>query len=145
MTPSGTFNAYSFGGGLFNENASFVLPDAIVATASEPRIVTQLTPDKYIVLPLPDNAKPYTMRMFYALKPSKTAVDMDEGIMNLAEDAIAHGALQHLLVIPNVAWTDRDLATYHAKQFLRELTSLRANANLTLGQASLRVSIPKFA
>jgi hypothetical protein len=115
------------------------------AQTSEPRLVTQLTPDKYIVLPTPDNAKTYTVRMFYALKPSRDADGMDEAVFNELEEAILHSALQYLLVLPNVAWSDRELASYHAKQFLREMVERRARANLGNMRGTLSAVAPRFA
>jgi hypothetical protein len=46
------------------------------------------------------------------------------------EDVIMHNALQHLLVLPNTNWSDRELAAYHAKQFIFHLSERRARANL---------------
>lgn len=145
LTPSGAYNTYEYNEGLFNENAAFVLPDAVVAAASEPRSLTQLTPDKYIVLPLPDNAKSYTVRMFYALKPTRTAAGMDAVIFDDLEDVIVHSTLQQLLVMPGVAWSDRELASYHAKQGLFTLTERRARANLGNARGTLTAVYPKFA
>ena len=41
-----------------------------------------------------------------------------------------HGALQHLLVLPDRAWSDRELASYHAKQFIFKLQERRATTTL---------------
>lgn len=144
-TPPGSYNSFEYNENLFNDNEPFVLPEAVVAKASEPRSITQLTPDKYIVLPLPDGDETYTMRMFYALKPSRDAEGMNEVIFNELEEAILHSALQYLLVLPNVAWSDRELASYHAKQFLREMVERRARANLGNMRGVMRATAPKFA
>lgn len=144
LTPSGAYASFEYNDSLFNEGEAFVLPDAVVAAASEPQSVVQLTPDKYIVLPLPDADKTYTMRLFYALKPTRTAEGMDEAVFNDFEEAILHSALQHLLVLPNVSWADRELATYHAKQALREVTARRARANLGNMRGSMRAVFPGF-
>jgi hypothetical protein len=145
LTPPGSYNSFDYNENLFNDNEPFVLPDAVVAKAAEPRSVTQLTPDKYIVLPLPDGEKTYTTRMFYALKPSRAADGMEEAIFNELEEAIVHSALQNLLVLPNVPWSDRELASYHAKQFLREMVERRARANLGNMRGTMRATAPKFA
>lgn len=145
LTPPNSYNSFEYNEALFNENAPFVLPDAVVAAATEPRAITQLTPDKYIVLPLPDNEKPYTVRMFYALKPTRVAAGMDQVVFNDLEDVIVHGALQQLLVMPSVAWSDRELASYHAKQGLFTLTERRARANLGNARGTLVATYPKFA
>lgn len=129
----------------FNGGGTLTVPAEAMEDASEPRSVTQVTPDKYVVLPLPDDAKVYALRMFYALKPSRNAVGMDEVLFNELEEAILHGALQHLLVLPNVSWSDRELATYHAKQFLREITERRARANIGNMRGTLTATAPRFA
>lgn len=144
-TPTTAYNDFQYNTDLFNANEEFVLPEAVVEKASEPRVITQLTPDKYVVLPLPDADKTYSVRMFYALKPSRNAKGMDEAVFNDLEEAILHSALQHLLVLPNVAWSDRQLASYHAKQFIREMTERRARANLGTMRGSIYAIAPKFA
>jgi hypothetical protein len=117
----------------------------ITEYGSEPRAITQLSPHQFVVLPLPDAEKTYTMRMIYALKPSRTATEMDETIFNDLEEVIMHGALQHLLVLPNTNWSDRELASYHAKQFISQVTERRARANLGNSRGSLSVQLPGFA
>ena len=62
----------------------------------------------------------------------------------LVENVIVHGALQHLLVLPNKNWTDRELAAYHAKQYLSKITERRARANLGAGRASMSVQMRPF-
>jgi hypothetical protein len=68
--------------------------------------------------------------MFYALKPKRSSTGMDEVIFDELEDVITHNALQHLLVLPNTNWSDRERAAYHAKQFIFQLSERRARANL---------------
>ena len=129
----------------YNPGSAFVLPDAIVAAAAQPRSMTQLTPDRYLVLPLPDGEDTYMVRMFYALKPTRTAAGMDQTILNELEEPIVHSALQQLLVMPGVAWSDRELASYHAKQALFTLTERRARANLMNTRGTVTVRFPNFA
>jgi hypothetical protein len=142
---SSAVNVGKFDGGAFNAGPTFTVTDAALVDGKEPRAVCQLTPDKYIVLPLPDNLKQYEMRMFYALKPKRDATGMDKAIMDELEDVIVHGTLQELLVMPNVAWTDRELATYHAKQFLSMTTERRARANLANVRGSIAARGYRFA
>lgn len=130
QTSTSTFNDPYYNEEQFNQQNTFVLPEAAIADASTPAAICQLTPDKYIILPLPDDDKVYEMRMFLALKPKRTATGMDEVVFNELEDVIVHNALQHLLVLPNVAWSDRELAAYHAKQYIFHVTERRARANL---------------
>lgn len=144
-TPSGSYNTPTYNSLVVNGGGQFVFPDGALSEASGPRSITQLTPDKYVVLPLPDDGETYVVRMFYALKPSRSADGFDETVFNDLEEAILHSALQHLLVLPNVVWSDRELASYHAKQFLREVTERRARANLGVARGTVRATAPKFA
>lgn len=112
---------------------------------SQPRHITQVSPDGFLTLPPPDAAETYTLRMIYALKPSHNASEMDEGVMNQLEEAIVSKTLQDLLVLPNTAWSDRELASYHAKQYLARVTEYRAHANLGRVRATLTARAPRFA
>lgn len=111
---------------------------------TQPRSITQVSPHEFAVLPLPDAERTYTMRMFYALKPTRDADGMDEVMFDELEDVIMHGALQQLLVLPNTHWADRELAAYHAKQFLFQLSERRARANLGNARGMVRVQMQPF-
>jgi hypothetical protein len=111
---------------------------------SQPRSITQISPHQFAVLPLPDANKPYNVRMFYALKPARSATGIDEIILDELEDAIVHGALQQLLVLPNVNWSDRELAAYHAKQFLSQVSERRIRANLGNARGTMRARMQPF-
>ena len=126
-------------------SGSFNVLDPTMADGSEPRAICQVVPDKYVVLPMPNNDKTYTMRMFYALKPKRDADGMDEKILDELEDIIVHGALQQLLVMPNVTWADRELASYHSRQYLFHLSERRARANLSNMRGTMTARSPKFA
>ena len=84
------------------------------------------------------------MRMFVALKPTRLASGMDDGLFDELEDSIVHGALQHLLLIPNSAWSDRELAAYHARQYLFQITERRARANIGNARGTVRAKFPSF-
>jgi hypothetical protein len=145
LTPStGTFNAPEYNDVLFNDQPVYAIPDAIVADGSTPQSICQVTPDKYVILPLPDAAATYQCRMFLALKPKRNATGMDEFIMDELEEVIMHGALQHLLVLPNTNWTDRELAAYHAKQFTFQTAERRARANLGNVRGTMRARMQPF-
>lgn len=117
----------------------------IAENGTEPRSVAQVDTYRYVVLPAPDAAKTYTLRMIYALKPTRSALEMDERVLDEYELPIIHGALQNLLVMPKTEWSDLKLATYHAKQFIFTLNEARAQANLGVFRGSLAVRFPPFA
>jgi len=141
----GGVNGSEFNGAEFNGGSTFTLTDEAMESASEPRSVTQVSPDKYVVLPLPGGERSYTLRMFYALRPSRSADGMDGTVLDELLEAITHSALQQLLVMPGVAWSDRELASYHARQALRDTTERRARANLGNMRGTLLATAPRFA
>lgn len=111
----------------------------IATYGGAPHTVVQVLEDRFVLIPAPDAAQTYTMRMIYALKPTRDASGMDEGVLDVIETAVVHKALQELLVLPNMHWTDRDLASYHARQYLARMQELRADANLGSARGSLTV------
>ena len=144
LTPPSSFNTSPYNVSQFNGGNTFVLPPAVVADASTPRSITQVSPDKFIILPLPDDTATYQCRMFVALKPKKSATGMDSVIFDDLEEVIMHGALQHLLVLPSQAWSDRELAAYHAKQYVFQIAERRARANLGNVRGVMRARMQPF-
>jgi len=118
---------------------------AIAEQGSQPQTISQVNMDQYVVLPAPDADRTYTIRMFYALKPSRDSLTMDEAVFNALERPIMHYALQQLHALPQVSWADRELAVYHARQFLASVTEYRAQANLGVGRSVLVARAPRFA
>jgi len=139
-----SFNATEFGGASFNAGGDFALPDSALEGASEPRYFTQLNPDRFVVLPAPDATKPYSIRLFYALKPKTSSARLPAAVADDLEDTIVHNVLQELLVLPGVAWSDRELAAYHARQYLAKSTERRARANLGNARATLTAKMRPF-
>lgn len=142
--PGNQFNGVQYDEDEYNgSGGAITLPPEALEGASTPQSICQVNPDKYIILPLPDDT-PYQMRMFVALKPKRSATGMDEFIMDELEEVIMHGALQHLLVLPNTNWTDRELAAYHAKQFTFQTAERRARANLGNVRGTMRARMQPF-
>jgi hypothetical protein len=144
-TSSGSLNETAYNELSVNGGATFQMPESAMEAASEPRSMTQLTPDQYIVLPLPDDAVPYSLRLIYALKPKRTATGIPQYLFDELEDTLFHGALQELLVLPNESWRDLELASYHAKQYLSCVTERRARANLGNMRGTMTVQMRPFA
>lgn len=144
LTSSGAFNTYEYNEAMFNGDSPYVLPPESEASASTPQYITQVSPDKFIILPLPDAEQTYQCRMFVALKPKRSAIGMYEVIFDELEEVIMHGALQHLLVLPGQAWSDRELAAYHAKQYVFQTAERRARANLGNVRGLMRVRMQPF-
>lgn len=120
-------------------------PSNAVNKRGQPRYVTQFNTDQFLIAPVPDSTQSYDLRMFLALKPLPDADSMDKAVLDELEETIMHGALQHLLVLPDKSWTDRELASYHAKQYTYKTASRRAKTNLGVGRGQMRVRSQPFA
>lgn len=142
-TPGGYLGAGEYNEDVFNEGSDFVLPDSVVADASRPEAVTMVSPQRYVVLPLPDGQETYTTRMWLALKPLRTADEMDEQAFNELEDLFVWGALESILSMPNKEWTNPDYAVHYGNKFREGYLEKRRRANIghVRGPMSVR-SVP---
>lgn len=129
-TPGGYIGAPEYNEELFNGGGTFVLPDSIVADAARPAMCTMVSPQRYIILPLPDGEETYTARMWLALKPSRTATGMDTEAFNELEDAFVWGALESLFSMPGKEWTNPDYAVHYGNKFREEYLEKRRRANI---------------
>lgn len=120
-------------------------PSADTTLRGTPQYVGQFDPDHFVVALVPDALTTYDVKMFLALKPTLAATGMAQTPFDECEQLIVHGVLQHLLVMPNKSWTDRELASYHAKQYTYKTAQRRAKANLGVARASLSVQMRPLA
>lgn len=132
------FNSLTLGG-----NPAFVTPEDALDGASQPCVITHMTPDKFIVLPTPDTGD-YVLRMFTALRPKRNATGMDEVVFYELEDAIMHRAIHTLTLMPNKPWSSAELSAYHRREARFLMNDKRAKANLTTGRGNVRVEYPGF-
>jgi hypothetical protein len=110
-------------------------PSSVTAERATPRYICQVSPITFHVALVPDNSTD-TMEMFVTQRPTRASTGMNEAVMDDVEDAIVHGALQHLLTLPERTWSDNELAAYHAKQFIFKVTDRRARVNLGAARAA---------
>lgn len=108
-----------------------------ITASGVPRYITHLTADKYGIAPLPDKA--YAIDMWVCLKPLRTAMGMDETALDDIEKAVAHGALQSLLVQSGKPWANENKAAYHGRQYSFLLNERRARYNLGTPRSTLVV------
>ena len=119
-------------------------PDFVAADYGVPKYLSQLDADTFVVTPSPDSLKTYELRMIVAVKPLRTSYDMDTTVFDELENLIVHGALQNLLILPERTWSDRELAAFHAKQYVYKSAERRARTNLGSARNSLRVKPVAF-
>lgn len=68
-----------------------------------------------ILNPVPQEIVP--VRILAAVRPSQTSGGVDEAIFERFLDATASGAIARLMAMPGVAWSNPQLAAYHADVF----------------------------
>jgi hypothetical protein len=129
-TPGGYVNATEYNEALFNDGSTFVLPDSIVADGSLPAMCTVVSPQRYVILPLPDGLDTYVTRMWMAIKPTRTATGMDEQAFNELEDLFVWGALETLFSMPGKTWTNPDYSVHYGNKFREGYLEKRRRANI---------------
>jgi hypothetical protein len=142
LTPPSQFNMDEFNSATYGANPAFVTPSEALDGTSTPSAITHLNQDKFIILPSPDVT--YSLRIFTALRPTRTASGMDAVAANELEDVIFHRVLQDVMSMPNTPWTNLELAAYHARQYIFLVNERRARSNLTAGRGKVRVQQPFF-
>jgi len=85
-------------------------------------------------LPIPDGV--YTVNAAVALRPSRSAVGVEDWIYEAWADELVSGAIYRLARIPGKHWTDMTLAQYHKTLFDRGIANAKAR---DLRQIKLRV------
>jgi len=70
---------------------------------------------------------------------------MEQAYFDELEDVIVDGVLQRLLVLPGKPWEDRELAAYHAKQYVFKTAGRRARTNVGPGGAALTAQMVPLA
>lgn len=124
-------------GTLYNSVLGAVTRIIDIDSGSQPKAISRMSPCEFIVLPKPGIEDNYAVRPYVVLRPTRTATGIDDCILGDLGEAIVHGALQELLLVPGAHWTDRDLASYHAKQYSFKVTERRARANLGFSRGAL--------
>lgn len=143
-TPSASLNAFVFNDGVYNDNPEFVPNPDMYVDGGHPTHFTQVTPDKYVVLPQPNDDQDYVLKLIYALRPKRNATSLPTYVMDELEDVIVHAALQSLFALPGNPWTDRDMTVYHGRQARYQMSERRARANLGNQRGSMQVKLGEW-
>ena len=76
-----------------------------------------LQPDEASIILNPVPQEVVAVRILAALRPSQASGGVDEAIFERFLDPVASGALARLMAMPGVAWSNPQLAAYHADVF----------------------------
>lgn len=116
-----------------------VLPAAATADGAVPQLITMVSPQRYVILPLPDAEETYEARLWLALKPGRDSTTMDTQAFNELENAFVWGALETLFAMPNKPWTNPDYAVHYGNKFREEYLEKKRRANLGHVRGSMSV------
>jgi hypothetical protein len=91
------------------------------------------------LVPEPDVGGTLTMNV--ALRPSPDATGIDDSIFNEFRDVIVHGALSKLMFSPKKPYSNAQLATYHAQQFMIKTAAAGTRTARNYTRMPLRTAI----
>lgn len=86
--------------------------------------------DELRLYPIPD--ADYTtvgMRGIVAVQPTRAATTIEEAFLDRYQEAIIHGALSKLLLVPSASWYNPTQGIYHKGQFLDAIDAARTFGN----------------
>ena len=109
---------------------------------SRPTHFAQLTANELFLTPTPDETstdKGIVVSVY--LVPTIGAKALDDNIFEKVREASIHGALQRLLTMPRMRWTNRSAADYHADQYRFKKATLRVESELTEATVDLAADV----
>lgn len=104
------------------------------------RVGSQL---KLVLYPTPDKAA--TIIVDAALKPTRTATQVQDDLYDLWLDTLAAGTISRLASIPGQSFTDLPLAAVKQAEFISGLKKARIDGRTGRVKASARVALRPFA
>lgn len=103
--------------------ASDQVPFEDLGDVGEPRVFWLHTDNTIRVHPVPEARA--TMRVHAVLKPSRTALSVENWIYETWANVLASGVIAELAAIPNKDWTDIALAGMHKAKFEMAINNTR--------------------
>lgn len=104
------------------------------------RVGSQL---KLVLYPTPDKA--YTIAVDAALRPTRTATQVQDDLYNQWIDTLAAGAVSRIASMPGQSFTDMQLAAFKQSEFYTGVTRARIDGRTGRLKGSARVTLRPFA
>lgn len=111
-------------------------PDDL-ATRGGPSYLVVRESDAVTLQPVPDGAD--TLTLLVATRPTRDAKTLDDALHGRWMDAVVHGALARLAVVPGQPFFNADLAGYASAQLRQEESQARLEANAGAAGGRIRV------
>lgn len=104
------------------------LPDWQTASSTSPTVFASPSSKSQVRLfPTPKDAQRLRVTMRVAYKPTITATELPDDLVNDHLEALVHGALTRLMAEPGKAWSNPGLVGYHRDQFELAKNNTRAD------------------
>ena len=116
-------------------------PRFLQTASGEPRAYAATTSRLYIG-PLPTDT--YIAEALIAVKPSLSATTLPDDFLEDWGEAVAHGAVESLLNMPDTDWYDPKASMGHGNQFRNGITDARVRMSQGFSNASPRASGGRF-
>lgn len=111
--------------------------------ASTPYKYTMKDRDTLSLFPVPPTAVTDGIVVRCSIIPTKASTGLDSNVASDYEEAIIHGALHRLLLMPNKEWTEMRLADYYGRKFRADMAYARSRISKGYLKRSEQVGIPK--
>ena len=115
------------------------------ATAGEPRLLFQDSPTDFYIAPVPGTIDTYTVKLTAFLRPTATAVNVEDSLMFTFKRAWFHGTLHELMMMPGRLWSNDKYAVFHGKQWEYFVNGARAKANKGFNKKAISVQMRPWA
>jgi len=111
-------------------------------THDKPRYFTADNKRTLLLFPTPDNA--YLLMVTVAIRPDRSATEIDDTILDENLEALRFGTLSRLKSQPGTDWFSPNEVAYYDSRYRQEIADRRIQVARSEVQASMQVQIPHF-
>lgn len=104
-----------------------------------PRYYTSVVPDEVILVPVPDQTKPNSLKLRVAIAPLRSSTGVDDFIYENWLEGIAFGARARLYNTPGQSYFDKTSALEFERRFRAAIADARVKVNRGSSRTSLDV------
>lgn len=116
---------------------------AVVPTGT-PNQIFQKDEKTILVNRAPSQLEPIILTLSAALKPDRKATQLPDILFDDYADALALGAASRLLMLPDKAFSNPQLAAVYATQYAQERATAQLRAATSFGRATQSVRFPRI-
>jgi len=92
-------------------------------------VLTMLDAGTLVLRPAPTALAPVAVDLLVVIAPGPSATEIPDTIWRSHHEALVHGTLERLMVLPQKAWTSAELGGYHAGKFRDAIAKATAHTH----------------